>query len=79
MLEKPGWTPESAVKTVKKEQNQEEFTQQLNAQQRNLLTSQLSIVPIIQEVAWQVGQRMGAPSLDKVVEKLNTVVYNLAV
>lgn len=79
LLGKSGWTPESAVKTVKKEQNQEEFTQQLNAQQRNLLTSQLSIVPIIQEVAWQVGQKIGATSLDRVVEKLNTAVYNLAV
>ena len=79
LLGTPGWTPESAVKTVKKEQNQEEFTQQLNAQQRNLLTSQLSIVPIIQEVAWQVGQKIGATSLDRVVEKLNTAVYNLAV
>lgn len=79
LLGKPGWTPESAVKTVKKEQNQEEFTQQLNAQQRNLLISQLSITPIIQEVAWQVGQKIGATSLDRVVEKLNTAVYNLAV
>ena len=79
LLGTPGWTPESAVKSVKKEQNQEEFTQQLNVQQRNLLTSQLSIMPIIREVAWQVGQKIGATSLDRVVEKLNTVVYNLAV
>lgn len=79
LLGKSGWTVESAVKTVKEQQNQEKFTQQLNTQQRNLLTSQLSIVPIIQEVAWQVGQRMGATSLDRVVEKLNTAVYNLAV
>lgn len=79
LLGKPGWTPESAVKSVKKQQNQEEFAQQLNAQQRNLLVSQLSITPIIQEVAWQVGQKIGATSLDRVVEKLNTAVYNLAV
>lgn len=79
LLGKPGWKVESAVKSVKEQQNQENFTQQLNAQQRNLLISQLGIEPIIQEVAWQVGQKMGATSLDRVVENLNTAVYNLAV
>lgn len=79
LLGKSGWTVESAVKTVKEQQNQEKFTQQLNTQQRNLLISQLGIEPIIQEVAWQVGQKTGATSLDRVVEKLNTAVYNLAV
>lgn len=79
LLGKSGWKVESAVKTVKEQQNQEKFTQQLNTQQRNLLISQLGIEPIIQEVAWQVGQKTGATSLDRVVENLNTAVYNLAV
>lgn len=79
LLGKPGWKVESAVKAVKEQQNQEKFTQQLNTQQRNLLISQLGIEPVIQEVAWQVGQKTGATSLDRVVEKLNTAVYNLAV
>ena len=79
LLGKSGWKVESAVKAVKEQQNQEKFTQQLNTQQRNLLISQLGIEPIIQEVAWQVGQKTGATSLDRVVENLNTAVYNLAV